>query len=105
MPIRVIRVLTGTVRGNSAVAFSPDGQWLANGGGETLGRPSREVILWNPADGSVRWHHRDRGNFVQALAFSPDGGRVLCAESGPHVAELDGRTGELVRRVEAHPRN
>jgi WD40 repeat protein len=105
MQTAVMRVLRGMERGGSAVAFSPDGRWLACGGGETLGRTTREVILWDSASGGVRWHHRDRGGFVQALVFAADGTRLFCAESGPHVAELDAETGRLGRRFPAHSGN
>jgi WD40 repeat protein len=92
-------------RGGSALAFSPDGRTLACGGGETVDRPTREVILWDAADGQVRWHHRKRADFVLALAFTPDGRRLLCGEDGPRVLELDARSGELLRRITAHPGN
>jgi WD40 repeat protein len=56
----------------NALAFSPDGQLLATGGGE----PSRsgELLIWKVADGSL---DRDLGpihsDCVTALAFSPRG--------------------------------
>ncbi len=56
----------------NALAFSPDGQWLATGGGE----PSRsgELKLWRVEDGGLA---RDFGGLhsdcVMALAFSPRG--------------------------------
>ncbi len=56
----------------NALAFSPDGQLLATGGGE----PSRsgELLIWKIADGSL---DRDLGpihsDCVTALAFSPRG--------------------------------
>ena len=58
-----------------ALDFSPDGQWLATGGGF----PSRggEIYIWNVEDGSevlrIPEAHSDT---VCSLAFSPDGSRL-----------------------------
>ncbi|HEX9585503.1 MAG TPA: hypothetical protein VGB36_13475 [Gammaproteobacteria bacterium] len=56
-----------------AVAFSPDGRWLAAGDRDEL------VTIWNTATGELA--HRFRGHIasVPALAFAPDGVRVASA--------------------------
>jgi len=56
-----------------AVAFSPDGRWLAAGDRDGL------VTIWNTATGELA--HRLRGHIasVPALAFAPDGVRVASA--------------------------
>ena len=92
--------------GGHAVAFSPRGDLLVYAGGDPMAgsRCIREVACWRPPD-QLLWTHEDRGRRVQAVAFSPDGRRLLCAEQGPHVIELDAATGVVVRRVEAHPGN
>src|SRR4051812_41069062 len=92
--------------GGHAIAFSPRGDRLAYAGGDPLSgsRCVREVACWRPPD-QLLWAHEDRGRRVQEVAFSPDGRRLLCAEQGPHVTELDAATGAVVRRTEAHPGN
>ncbi len=60
------------------LAFSPDGQLLATGGGT----PSRtgELKLWKTADGTlVRTIEKPHADVVSALAFSPDGNLLASA--------------------------
>ena len=54
-----------------AVAFSPDGRWLAAGDRDEL------VTIWNTATGELA--HRLCGHIVSvlALAFASDGVRVV----------------------------
>src|SRR5262245_42435328 len=98
--------LTGLTFGGHAVAFSPQGGILAYAGGDPMSgsRCLREVACWELPD-RLLWSHVERGRRVNAIAFSPDGRRLLCAEEGPHVTELNAGTGEVVRRIEAHPGN
>lgn len=62
-----LRRLSGTPRLIACVALSPDGQWLASGGGDKC------VAIWRVSDGALV--HRLAGHHenVSALAFSPDG--------------------------------
>jgi WD40 repeat protein len=75
-----MRLLQGHTNSIYALAFSPDGGWLASGGFDA------SVRLWDLFTGAEEecWReHKDRA--VQALAFSPDGrylvsgGRDRCA--------------------------
>jgi WD40 repeat protein len=104
--IKTVQRWTGLTRGGQAVAFSPGGDTLAyaRGDSDSGSRSLREVICWH-SSGSTRWEHRERGKRIQAIAFSPDGQRLLCAEDGPHVTEFDAATGQLTRRFVAHRDN
>jgi WD40 repeat protein len=72
------------------VAYSPDGQLIAAGGGS-------DVTLWD-----ARTHQRRAqipvGKVAQ-LAFSPNG-RVLATISGKYVATLDATTGHVLHSLQ-----
>ncbi len=54
----------------NALAFSPDGRWIAAGG------TSGDVAIWEVATGTVvAAYERPHTSTVSAVAFSPDGGR------------------------------
>jgi len=77
-------ILTGSVYGVPAVAFSTDGTLLATGGGDGT------VRLWNPATGqpaSALLRATSPVNGVHAVAFSP-GGTLLAIAGGDGTVRL-----------------
>lgn len=58
-----------------ALAFSPDGQWLASGGGD------RQLRLWDWRSGHLSRDLSGHEGRISALQFSPDGQAVISASS------------------------
>jgi WD40 repeat protein len=77
---RIQRVLKGHTQPISALAFSPDGKWLASGSDDLT------IRLWDPKTGQakvIKTPHKVR---LSRLAFSPDS-RYLASAGGP-IARL-----------------
>jgi WD40 repeat protein len=82
---KLVQTLGGASDLVRALAFSPDGKWLAGGGG----RPSRsgEVVLWDLATGQAARTIEGHRDYVYAVAFSPNG-RFLATASYDKNARL-----------------
>ncbi|MBX3733796.1 MAG: hypothetical protein KF791_14540 [Verrucomicrobiae bacterium] len=84
-----------------ALAFSPDGRWLAAGGGEPT--RSGEVWLWEaasrkPVFGLPALH----SDTVASLAFSPDGRWLASAGADRFARLVEVASGRQVRLLEGH---
>lgn len=81
--------------------FSPDGRWLATGGGV----PSRtgELKIWNVADGRlVREIVGAHSDAIFAARFSPDGRHLASAGADRLVKVFNAESGEMVRTFAGH---
>ena len=74
---------------DTALAFSPDGAWLA------IGTQRGEVLVVDGWTGAVRWRRTLAESLVKQVAWSPDGTRLYAAEQSPDafVHALDPTTG------------
>lgn len=89
-------VFTETLATPAAVAFSPDGQWLATGD------LNGEVRLWRSSDGKSLLALRGHTSWVWSLAFSPDG-RTLASGSDDRTIRLwDLDTGHCLQTLHGH---
>ncbi|HWE01010.1 MAG TPA: c-type cytochrome domain-containing protein [Tepidisphaeraceae bacterium] len=85
----------------TSLDFSPDGKWLATGGGV----PSRsgEIRLIDPVTGDVSRSFDDvHSDTVQCVRFSPNGKFLASASTDRFVRVLDLSTGKVVRSLEGH---
>jgi len=79
---------------NALQRFSPDERFLA------LARGS-SVEIWSPTT-RTRLHNLATGSPVSALAFSPDGQRLLGGLSSGQIVVWDAGTGQELRRLVGH---
>ena len=83
-----------------AVAFSPDGQLLAAGGGHP--QQSGEVRIWKTAELRPLTSIEGHADTIQALAFSPDGKTLATASYDKEIKLWDSATGRELRTLRDH---
>ncbi len=88
------RTLKGHKGAVNAVAFSPDGKWIATGG--RTAKDDYEVFLWDAKTGEVKQAFPGLTEWVHVVTFSPDGKTLaVCAgHSGGENHDRKG-TGEI----------
>jgi WD40 repeat protein/serine/threonine protein kinase len=77
--------------GVSALAYSPDGSWIASSAGQ-----DKTVLVWEAATGRIVHELPGHTEPITGLAFSPDGGRLASASMDKTVRLWDATTGKAL---------
>jgi WD40 repeat protein len=90
-----VEVLAGNI---SAIAYSPDGRFIATGAGGQFSRGKRasRLELWDRQTGQRQPTLHRTENVIWSLAFSPDGTRLALGGTNPQIEVRDMKTGELL---------
>ncbi|MBV9125523.1 MAG: hypothetical protein JO112_19415, partial [Planctomycetes bacterium] len=93
--LKILQANQGPIR---AVAFSPNGKFLATAGNDNL------IHVWGLASGSELRQLAGHQQAVTSVAFAPDGKTLASGSLDRTVRLWDLATGEEVRRFEGHQR-
>jgi WD40 repeat protein len=79
-----VRTLDAAEEYFNAIAFSPDGRFLASGGGK-----KKTVVLWDVGTGKPVATLPPQKYAISALVFSPDGGTLVFGTGETKTRRLD----------------
>ncbi len=89
-----------------AVAVSPDGKYIVSGAGTVAvgadGKADNSLILWDAATGELIRRFEGHTDRVYAVAFSPDGQRILSGSQDASLILWDTNTGEALKHYTGH---
>ncbi len=84
----------------SSVAFSPDGNSIASGGGR--GGNDTTVKIWDAKTGKEKLTLKGHTYFVSSVAFSPDGNSIASGSDDRTVKIWDAKTGKEKLSLEGY---
>ena len=80
----------------NAVAWSPDGRYIASGANDTT------VQVWNPTNGGSIFDYRGHSKLVEAVAWSPDGQRIASGSFDKTVQVWNAANGKQTFTYQGH---
>ncbi len=83
--------------GGCYVSFSPDGEFIASGGGGA----NRYLYVHRVSNGERIWDNYT-GSYVSDVKYSPDGQIVASSGSDNKIKLWDAQTGDLIRTLSGH---
>jgi len=95
-PYRLIQLLGHRFNGINAVAYSPDGAWIAGGGADSL------ILIWDVESGLVLRTLEGHDDGVTSLSFSPDGRWIASGSVDRTVRLWESASGLPVRTLKGH---
>jgi WD40 repeat protein len=96
----LLRRITGITERAYALAYSPDGEWLAMAGG--IPGKSGEVALVKTSDESLKRPIAQSPDIFLSVVFSPDGTRLACAGADNAISVFDTLSGERQLLIQQH---
>lgn len=95
---RELATFNGHTSQANALAFSPDGVWVASGMG-TIAGIKGELKLWNASTGQEKLVLAGHPEGITSLSFSPDGKRLASGSNDETVRVWDLLTGQETLRI------
>ena len=95
--ISLEKTLEGHSDSVSSVAYSPNGQTLASGGGE-----DKTIKLWNVKTGKLLQTLKGHSEGVTSVAYSPDGQTLASGSYDKTIKLWNVKTGKLLQTLEDH---
>lgn len=95
-PYRLIQLLSHRFNGINAVAYSPDGAWIAGAGADSL------ILIWDVESGVVLRTLEGHSDGVTSLTFSPDGRWIASGSVDRTVRLWESASGLPVRTLKGH---
>jgi len=89
--------------GDEALAFSPDGKWIASQDSGKWNCNPTHIKIWDAATGKkIRTLRGQHGNLVVSLTFTPDGKRIISGSRDKLIKVWDANSGEELMTLAGH---
>lgn len=91
-----------TTTESASLSWSPDGRYVAMGGGDYTSSDQHRVWVWDTNTSGFRVEYTGHHDHINAVAWSPDGGRIASASNDQTVQVWEALTGRHLLTYTAH---